>query len=369
MNKLFNKQSKLAPQQATRLQRLSMSVASYLVTLSILSFCAWLDLVAWQIPFHFFVSLVVINAVFFYLIYNGYNLRCKDHSMTAAQMIVSLVPTLYSVYFLDLGQARASFLVVAIVPLLYGMLALTTRTFLKIGILFIALYILMILLINKNRPDSINPTMEVLQAFALIVVVIQITIIGGYISGLRSKLRYRNKELNIALVKISDMANRDELTGIANRRKIFEVLDTEVKRKREPNTAIGICILDVDHFKRINDTYGHQVGDEVLKRIAEEVPKSLRTMDCFGRYGGEEFLLILPSTSLEGTEIKANRLREDVAKLEFKNLPPGEKVTISIGIAVYFPEEEIDATIQRADKALYEAKAHGRNRCVAHPFP
>lgn len=310
--------------------------------------------------------MVIINATFFYLIYKGYNLRCEDASLTAPQMMVSIVPSLYAIYFMDVAQARASFLVVAIVPILYGMLALNTRTFLKVGMLFISLYVVMILLINQHRPYAINPPMEVLQAAALIVVVVQIAVIGGYISGLRSKLRKRNKELNIALVKISDMANRDELTGVANRRKIFEVLDTEVKRKRDPNSAIGICILDVDHFKRINDTYGHQAGDEVLKRIAEEVPKSLRSMDCFGRYGGEEFLMILPSTSLEGTIIKANRVREEIAKITFNNLPSEEKITISAGVSIYLPDEEIDLTIQRADKALYEAKANGRNRCVAY---
>lgn len=343
-----------------------MSVASYFVTLSIIAFCAWLDLLEWKIVFHFFIFLVIINITFFHLIYKGYNLRCVDHSLTAPQMMVSIVPSLYAIYFLDVAQARASFLVVAIVPILYGMLALNTRTFLKVGMLFISLYIVMVLLINRHRPYAINPSMEILQGFALIVVVAQIAIIGGFISGLRNKLRKRNKELNIALVKISDMANRDELTGVANRRKIFEVLDTEVKRKRDPNSAIGICILDVDHFKRINDTYGHQAGDEVLKRIAEEVPKSLRSMDCFGRYGGEEFLMILPSTSLEGTIIKANRVREEIAKITFNNLPAEVKITVSAGLSIYLPDEEIDLTIQRADKALYEAKANGRNRCVAY---
>lgn len=357
-------QLRLQRNQNLRVKRLSMSAASYAMTAAIVFCCTLLNLLPWLVFWAYLVAAVAINLTFLALFKTGLNLRFRDPSLTALQMVVSILPALAVMYLLESGQARAAVMVLAIVPVLYGMLALNTRQLLLVGVLFIGCYGLLIGALAFWRPHSLQLTLELLQGIVLVVVILQIGVIGGYISGLRQKLRERNVELQQALVQINDMANRDMLTGLFNRRHLFEVLSREVNRERRAKTNFSVCIMDVDYFKQVNDDYGHNSGDLVLKRIAEAVPKTLRNIDCFGRYGGEEFLLVLPQTSLKGAVIKAERVRELVANLEFPEIGKDFQVTTSIGIAQYQLEESAEDTIARADKALYVAKANGRNRCV-----
>lgn len=356
-------------QQKLRLRRLGMSFASYLVTFTLVVFCAWVGLVPPWIPVHFLIIALFINAVFLVLTLSRLNLRLRDPSMTAAQMIVSLIPALYVMYFLDQGQARAVFMVIAIIPALYGMLALNTRQFIAVGAAFLALYGLLMAALWTWRPDVLNASLELFQALALMLVIAEIAMIGGYISGLREKLRRRNGELREALERIGEMARRDSLTGLFNRRHLMEILARESNRYSRAQGPFSVGILDIDHFKQINDHYGHQAGDLVLKRMAGAIGTSLRNIDCFGRFGGEEFLLILPQTPLEGAAIKAERVRELIASLEYPEISPELRVTASIGVAQYLDDESIDDTISRADDALYQAKAGGRNQCLTAPHP
>ncbi len=123
-----------------------------------------------------------------------------------------------------------------------------------------------------------------------------------------------------------------------------------------------IAILDLDFFKKINDKYGHQTGDAVLKAFADCGTETVRPLDCFGRYGGEEFEVMLTQTDLDGAKIVAERLRKAISSLNFSAISPDLRLTVSIGLARYRPGEDITAVEKRADAALYRAKAGGRNR-------
>jgi diguanylate cyclase (GGDEF)-like protein len=356
---------KIQRDQRLRIKRLGMSFASYMVTFMIVSACVALELLKWREAMAFLGLAVLVNAIFFVLFRSGLNLRFRDPSLTAAQMLVSILPALYVMFFLESGQARAAFIVVAIVPILFGMLSLRTRQFMIVGALIVALYGVLLAALALWRPVVLNVPLEILQAVALALVIAEMSLIGGYISGLRSKLRQTNRELKEALVIISDMANRDVLTGLYNRRHLFDLLACEINRERRTSGPFSVCILDVDHFKRVNDQYGHQVGDMVLKRIAGEVSVTLRNIDCIGRYGGEEFLMVLPQTLLDGAMVKAERVRQLIAAIEFPEIGPGFQVTVSIGVAQFNSAYGIDKTISRADLALYRAKSSGRNCCVS----
>lgn len=166
---------------------------------------------------------------------------------------------------------------------------------------------------------------------------------------------------------LKKLSATDSLTGIANRRSFFSHLKEEWKRSVRNRLFVSILMIDVDHFKHFNDTYGHHSGDDCLKQISSTIQSLLnRPGDFVARYGGEEFIVILPDTHLKGAEIIANTIRSKVEDLGIfhGDIPGINCVTISIGIASIVPFPESDATklIKAADKALYRAKAEGRNR-------
>jgi two-component system cell cycle response regulator len=166
--------------------------------------------------------------------------------------------------------------------------------------------------------------------------------------------------------KLEKLAITDYLTGIYNIRYLYHRLGEEFSRSQRYETPISCIMFDIDHFKKINDTYGHRVGDIVLREFAQLVKKSVRKSDVFARYGGEEFILLLPHTAKKGALFEGERLADNIKKYSFKSLKAGAQVTVSMGIAT-FPHKKIktqDDLITYADNALFEAKAKGRNKVV-----
>jgi diguanylate cyclase (GGDEF)-like protein len=145
----------------------------------------------------------------------------------------------------------------------------------------------------------------------------------------------------------------------------MRMLDDEIRRARRTSSPCAIALIDLDWFKRINDAYGHPTGDEVLRTFAITVFANIRNIDRFGRYGGEEFLLILPDAPDDTGARILDRLRAIIAELDWSAFSPGMRVTISAGVATLQPDETPDTFLARADSALYAAKARGRNRIVS----
>jgi diguanylate cyclase (GGDEF)-like protein len=159
-------------------------------------------------------------------------------------------------------------------------------------------------------------------------------------------------------------AEHDDLTGLWNHRIIVERLQQEVDRSRRERTPVSVIVVDLDHFKSVNDTYGHPAGDLVLKEVAAIFQRSVRSYDWVGRYGGEEFLLILPGSGLTGARIRAENLRVAVQWAHIHDGHRAIPVTASFGVACGFPSH-YEALIQAADVALYRAKDNGRNCVIA----
>jgi len=161
------------------------------------------------------------------------------------------------------------------------------------------------------------------------------------------------------------IATTDALTGIFNRRHFTTLLTREQQRAERYKTSFSVLMLDIDHFKRINDTYGHPVGDEAIKAMAGAAGKCLRPTDMIGRFGGEEFVVMLPHTDEPGAVLAAERIREAVAKVVVPAGKEDVRFTVSIGAASYAPRVSVDQLLECADKALYAAKTGGRNQvCV-----
>ncbi len=180
-------------------------------------------------------------------------------------------------------------------------------------------------------------------------------------------LQKAHRDLKIANAELTRLATTDFLTGVWNRRRFMELGEAEVARVRRSGRCFGAVMMDVDHFKAVNDTYGHDAGDSVLRALAEACVDRLRNVDIVGRMGGEEFALILPETDPQGARLTVERLREHLGELTIPVDSGPLNVTVSAGVTtVQDPKDSIESALKRADAALYEAKDRGRNRTVAY---
>ena len=163
-------------------------------------------------------------------------------------------------------------------------------------------------------------------------------------------------------IKLEHQATTDALTGIANRQKFEKRLKQELYRvNRYGEERLSLLLVDLDHFKQVNDSYGHPIGDRVLKEVVALLREGIRATDLIGRWGGEEFILMLPLTGIERARLTAERLRHSVAEYLF---PIVGHLSVSIGVAEYRRDDELGDFIEQADEALYQAKDQGRNRVV-----
>jgi two-component system cell cycle response regulator len=172
------------------------------------------------------------------------------------------------------------------------------------------------------------------------------------------------EELVAARESMREAATRDSLTGLLNRGEILAMLERELERSRRERKPVSVILSDIDHFKRVNDSEGHLFGDEALREIARRLHSKLRPYDGVGRYGGEEFLLVLPACDLECAMQRANELRETIGSAPVVSGDVSKTITMSMGVAVSecVGVKEVEVLLARADKALYSAKAKGRDR-------
>lgn len=363
-------QTSVAAQQALRLRRLYLAFGSYGFALLLILSCWQLGYFEGAVVLGYLALAIPINLFFFAAIRSGFNLRFADPSLTFAQLLASILPVYYMMFYA--GAARGAFLLLAVSAYLYGLFQFRTRQFMLLTLLSLSGYAAMVALLLVYRPEQVLLRVEVMRGVAFAVALLQMSMLGGYIGRLRRKLNARNgelaarnQELEVALQTIRDMAIRDELTGTYNRRHLREALTLESMRTDRHGGAFSLLILDIDHFKHINDDYGHLAGDLVLKRVAEIIAGELRQTDVLCRYGGEEFAVLLPQTLLVGARTTAERIRLAVERSQYYAVDSELLVTVSIGVAEYIRREDPERTFQRADEALYRAKDGGRNRTMA----
>lgn len=171
------------------------------------------------------------------------------------------------------------------------------------------------------------------------------------------------------LRNLREAAKTDMLTGLLNRRGFEDAIAEPMKDAQEETAPLTLMIADIDLFKRINDNYGHLTGDNVLKLLSKLLQKHIKGKDIAGRFGGEEFIMVLPETKMDGGFILAEQIRTSLEKMRWQSKSTGKDIgtiTISLGVAQFIPGEDLDALIARADKALYAAKENGRNRTGTH---
>jgi len=163
--------------------------------------------------------------------------------------------------------------------------------------------------------------------------------------------------------EVQQLAITDPLTQLFNRRRFFELGEQEFDRSQRYGRPLSVIILDIDHFKRVNDTYGHYVGDQVLQQLAEICSRNIRAIDILARYGGEEFVIVTPETAADEAAVTCERLRTEVAREAFPTTRGPIPITISLGVVdLSHPCRSLEELLDRSDQALYHSKENGRNR-------
>ena len=313
------------------------------------------------------VAMLFCFALFYGLFRSGLNRRAEDPSLTAPQIISAIIVLTIAMYYAG-SDARALFHLILLMSFLFGVFRLETRALLLVGLVAVVAYGLMIAALVRFRPGGFELSLEFLRWGVITGILLWFAMMGGYMSRLRKQLADGKAGLEGALKTIQDMAIRDELTGVHNRRYLMSALGSQHARSSRTGEAFCVAIADIDFFKHVNDTLGHAGGDHVLRCFSSSALRDMRAMDQFGRYGGEEFMLVMNQTTLDSAMIGAERLRRNTECIRFPEFDPGFRVTVSIGLAQHRQGESIEDTVKRADEALYRAKSGGRNRveCARH---
>jgi diguanylate cyclase (GGDEF)-like protein len=316
------------------------------------------------IPLAFLLCGIGLTAFFAVLSEMKISDRFHDHFLGSSQAAANI--TMQLVFLLAAPEIGFLFLTVIFVIFGFAALRMTYReaaalwglTGISVGAIFFFL----------KAPISLpmGTTSECLAgACTFILTIGEFTYIGFFGNSIRRTLHQRTVELEIANRRIEELAQLDELTGALNRRCIMQCLNEEMARARRSSVPCSVAIIDLDYFKRINDQFGHPAGDEALRTFAISVFANIRTVDRFGRYGGEEFLLIMPDTPIEQAVRTLNRLRSIIAELDWAAISRNMQLTMSAGVCAADQYALADDILARADAALYRAKDAGRNCVVA----
>ncbi len=346
-----------------RREMLLLQGMSYLLGDIVLWIYAYAGTIPIAIPVTFLLCGIGLTGLFAALSEFGVSNRFDDHFLTTPQSASNIVMQLG--FLLAAPEIGYMFLSVMFVIFGFASLRMTSREAIILWALTGAAVAAIFLLLKTPIALPIATTAEWLAAaFSFFVTIGQCAYIGLFGSTMRKTLHQRTVELRLAYLRIEELAQTDDLTGLPNRRSIVKMLDDEIARGQR-GTPCSVAMIDIDWFKRINDGYGHPAGDEVLRTVAITVFANIRANDRFGRYGGEEFLLVLPDTARDEAARIVERLRAMIAELDWNAFAIDMAVTISAGLASLAPDDSSDGILARADRALYAAKAGGRNRIAS----
>ncbi len=286
--------------------------------------------------------------------------QLSDRAIVSAQLNVFLVFLAWG-YAIG-GEGRPVALLLLLLMLSYNVYladkVLLTRLSASSVVLF-GLSMLHVALTDQS--SKLTAPLQLVYFGVLLVMLLCLAVMINQIDGLRRKSRERKEALEQALRRIGELATRDELTGLFNRRHMLEWLHTERQRCQRQGRSFCIGLIDLDHFKAINDRHGHNVGDEVLVHAARTLAAGLRETDLIARWGGEEFLVVFTDTDCAAAQTVLDRIRHDLQRSMPSASVPDLSIGFSAGLTTYHPDELLPRAMDRADRGLYLAKAGGRS--------
>lgn len=341
------------------------SLPTYLASLAMIWHLVHLhevtDSVAWGLTqasaFTFLAFLLIVRS--------GLTQRWRDPVLTLPHAMVSLM--LCVAAYVLLGAHRVNVLVLMAQTIVVAMLRLRPRQVLGLGMAAALMLVAAFAWVDWRDAGvgmlSKGATHLVVGCASLLL----LSLVAKWVSDIRIEISQQAKDLRQAVLTVRQMATLDQLTGLLNRRVMLDTLETERQLSERHGTQWCVALIDLDHFKQVNDRLGHPTGDAVLKGFAELARAHLRAVDQVGRWGGEEFLVMFPQTRLSDAFGSLERLRK---ALNAWRLPehPHLQMSFSAGLVQSEPDENLDQLVERADKTMYQAKASGRNRSVWAPL-
>lgn len=317
-------------------------------------------------------SALVVSLFWLVVMRSGFNRRFADPSLAEPQM-VSTIFFLGWGYMIG-GPGRPIALMLLFIILMFSMFHATTRQLVRCSLLSVAVFgYAFVDVAQAHKQEPFQALMQAVYFGVLVIILVSMCVLMTYLSNIRARSSQRKQSLAEALARIRELAIRDELTGLFNRRHMLELLHTERSRADRSGQAWCLCMIDIDHFKTINDRHGHGVGDEVLRSLSLIIRDGLRDCDHVARWGGEEFLVLLPNTALDEAVLVVERIRQSLLRTGVSRSVQDLRVTLSAGVSQAFAEESLPQAIDRADQALYRAKSAGRNRieaaCMSEVLP
>jgi len=348
------------PDQAARLRQFLLTSVTYAISVPLLLLANAFGLIMLPQVIALCVAMAVITAGFFLVFRTGLNLRFRDPSLIWQQILIANGVLMVAVYCFNQGRAFA--LIMCLVVLLFGAFRFDTREFVRITLMILAGYALVINLLMYFKPETVNVYVEWFQWAGMAAFLPFFGVVGGRISELRARLRRSNDELSEALASVRQIATHDHLTGLSNRVLFNEELHHALARVERHRRPAALFVLDLDRFKVINDTLGHQFGDRVLQETAKRLLGCVRESDILARLGGDEFVILLEEFGEDSnlTEI-ARKLLASIAGLDSID---GREIGLSVSIGICTaPTDGRDAKtlFANADIAMYRAKEMGRN--------
>ena len=312
------------------------------------------------------ITTVPAYIAFFGLVRSGWSRRLKDQTLMIPQNLFALLAISFA--YTALGpNDRGVVLVLIPLVLVFGMYTHAPKHSIKIGLLAMAMLGGSMGILSQWDPAYYPPSYELIRFEMMLGTLPPLIYSAFQISSWRNQLLAQKNELKEALAKVQELATRDVLTGLYNRRYMQDKLDDSIQRFARYGELFTLAIIDLDHFKRVNDQHGHRVGDEVLMAFATAAGIVLRDTDTIARWGGEEFLVLMPNTSEHKALAAMERLRGTLAKCVVSPTVPTLTITFSAGVALHDSISPVTKTIERADQALYQAKNEGRDRSYAAP--
>ena len=347
-----------------RLRWIAATAASYATDALFLALFAAAGTLPYGVGLAYLSAAAAVCALAWHAYARGWNLRFRDPNLTAPLILFAI--------FLQLGVAVAApqvafpFLANLFTVFSFGMLWLPVVEAAGVWTIGVFGTGIVFYLVGARFGAPTGSGVEVALVWLYFSLILgRSLLVSVAANDVRARLAESRRQLAYTLDQVQRLASHDELTGSLNRRALMAGLDRERARAERSGAPFSIGMIDLDHFKAVNDAHGHGVGDEVLRGFAGTVHATMRATDLFGRYGGEEFLVVLAGTELPAALEALERIRTAVQARDWSGIAPGLAQTVSAGVASFRKGDTVEQLLHRADQALYEAKRAGRNCVVA----
>lgn len=348
------------PQQRVRVSRALMAAFVYAMGCLLCEF----GLRQWPLPTRGVrlcqLSSVLAASGMYLAVRTGWSQRFADPSLAVVQIMVAQVAS--AMVYAVMSPVRGAMLSLQVMIALFAISSLGLRAQLQMAGNALLVMGLTMVALTGLWPQTYAPAMEWTHFTVLLTILVPVSLLGVQLTTMRARLATQKAELETALERIQTLVNKDEMTGLLNRRAMRDMAMHHLKLQSRSGDGSVLALINLDAFKRINDLYGHAVGDDALRLFAQEVRKVLRDTDLVARWGGEEFLILLTATTADQALVAMDRVRDGLMKAEGPPQAPDLRVHFSAGVAEMTPLEPLDNALERAEAALHRAKVLGRNR-------